>query len=365
MRLILKNLREHFNSSNLESKILVVSMLSGMLICFASSIINFAIGMEFLTKIIPIIMGIFYIFFIYDVVIRKNFKFSAYGSLLLLTIFVFPTLWITGGGLTGSIPYFYIFMIFLTAVVLNRLPYKIIIFIQIAVVLILIYIEFKNPKLIVPYMSHSSQIIDMGYSLVIIIVLVFLLIRYIMKKYNESILELKTTQAQLEKTNEILHHSSITDPLTALHNRRYIKDKLIQIIEGNEYYSSSVIMIDIDYFKSINDGFGHDIGDLVLKKISVLFRNNTPNESHIARIGGEEFLIVIENTDLQTSIDIAENIVESYDWNIDTLSVTISAGICTFTKDDSLENIFRRADQALYNSKNTGRNKVSFYGNLT
>jgi diguanylate cyclase (GGDEF)-like protein len=361
MRGLLHNLKSHFNNSNLECKILVVSMFSGMAICFTSAIVNYFLAMGIWASIVPFIMSIFYVFFIYDVVVRNNFKLAAYGSLAMITVFVFPSLWLTGGGLKGSIPYFYIYMIFLSAVVLNKHPFKRMIAFQIVTLLGLIYIDVNQPELIKPYDSHMAQIFDMSYSLIVIITLVFFLIRYIMMKYNQTIDELRNTKAELEKANEILHHSSITDPLTDLYNRRYIKEKLENMSSYDCSSSSAVIMIDIDYFKFINDNFGHDVGDCVLKNIGELFKDNLPSNSHVSRIGGEEFLIVLENTSQDKAFEVGENLrqlVENNTWDKHDLKVTISAGVYSFDNSISVENIFKRADDALYMSKNGGRNRV-------
>ncbi len=364
MKLFISTLKKQYRQANLETRVLITSMVSGLFLCFFSTILNYVIGLGNLATLTPFVMGLGYTYFIREVVMKDRYEFAAYGSLIMLTLFIFPTIWMSNAGIRGSIPFYYVFMIFLSAVVLNNLKYKWIFLLQLGVLGVLIFIDNAMPLMIAPYSSATAQMIDMTLSLFIIIGLVYVLLRYIMKEYHQTIVELQEAHTELEVINRYLKHSSVTDELTALHNRRYIMEQLSKGLEGSTFTPSTLIMIDIDHFKSINDKFGHNTGDLVLKTISDLFKENLSIGSHLARIGGEEFLIYMEGLTESACIEIAEGLrtaVEKYDFGIKGLSVTISAGIYTPTNQDTVETSLKHVDTALYTAKNEGRNQISIY----
>jgi len=251
-------------------------------------------------------------------------------------------------------------MIFLTAVILNKFRYKLMLCLQLCAVLALILIEFNYPNLIVHYSSKQSQIIDMGSSLFILIILIFFMILYIMKEYHRTITQLEQTQVELKEVNATLRQASITDELTGLYNRRYIMN-LIESNLDHEYNAiKAVIMIDIDFFKSINDQFGHSTGDLVLKHLGQLF-TDVFSSNPIARIGGEEFLAVVSSEDATLLTEHLRKEIECIIWGNPKLKVTISAGVYNLMPNENLERLLERVDTSLYKAKSKGRNQVHTY----
>jgi len=159
----------------------------------------------------------------------------------------------------------------------------------------------------------------------------------------------------------------ITDPLTKLYNRKCFNKVLHEQIVLNKRYKSefSLILFDIDFFKSINDEFGHQTGDSVLVKLSSLFKNHVRESDYVFRIGGEEFAIVAPLIDLEQSEHLAEKyraIIADTDFDIGR-SVTISLGVSQFGSDMSAEDLIKSADKALYLAKSSGRNKVVLSSN--
>ena len=124
----------------------------------------------------------------------------------------------------------------------------------------------------------------------------------------------------------------------------------------------SILLIDIDFFKKINDSYGHDKGDFVIKQISNLMQNNIRNTDICARWGGEEFLILAPNSDLKAALTLANNLKELIEkTNFDIKDcVTVSIGISTFNENLNQENLLKLADDALYKAKEKGRNKIEF-----
>ncbi len=160
---------------------------------------------------------------------------------------------------------------------------------------------------------------------------------------------------------------SVSDPLTGLHNRRYMERHLKTLIQDalKSRRSLSVLIADIDHFKHVNDTYGHDAGDLVLKEFSDRFRRYTRGVDLACRLGGEEFLIIMPDTDPALAGQIGERVracVASEPFTIGpdrTIWVTASVGLATWDgDDDTAEALFKRADNALYTAKRQGRNQV-------
>ena len=162
----------------------------------------------------------------------------------------------------------------------------------------------------------------------------------------------------------------IYDTLTGLYNRRYIEEKLGGEAQKSFYGRTplSLVMVDIDHFKKVNDTLGHTEGDQALCKISSLLKNSVRKKDIVARYGGEEFILILPETFLEESFVIAERIrrlVENTSFEVGKAQVnlTVSMGISNFPshRAKSKEELIRMADQALYDAKGGGRNKVCIF----
>ncbi len=167
-----------------------------------------------------------------------------------------------------------------------------------------------------------------------------------------------------QRTKE-LEELSITDQLTGLYNRREIDRRLNSELENAARYqrSFSLIMVDIDFFKNVNDTYGHQVGDDVLQHVALLLSTNIRKTDTLGRWGGEEFIIINTEHDSQKVLKFIEKlrgIIESYDFN-KVGQVTCSFGIAHYTKGDTAVSILQRADRALYLAKDSGRNCVREY----
>lgn len=160
---------------------------------------------------------------------------------------------------------------------------------------------------------------------------------------------------------------AITDALTGLHNRRYMEGHLRTLVEESRVGNRplSIVVADIDFFKKINDTYGHDAGDNVLREFSGRFRRNTRGIDLACRLGGEEFVIIMPDTAMERAYQVAERLracvaADLFQVNPQTqIRVTASCGIATLERsDDTPETLFKRADNALYAAKRDGRNRV-------
>ncbi len=153
------------------------------------------------------------------------------------------------------------------------------------------------------------------------------------------------------------------DYLTGLWNRRYMEKQFTKI---TKIKNGVIVLADIDLFKNVNDTYGHNTGDYVLKKVSDIYRNCLRDCDVICRWGGEEFLIYFKNVDLETALITAEGIREriektKFNFEDNEFSVTVSFGLCEIDTNESMLDNIDRADKAMYYCKHNGRNRVASY----
>lgn len=176
---------------------------------------------------------------------------------------------------------------------------------------------------------------------------------------------LKEVNVELSSNNEMLELLSTTDQLTGIFNRRYMEEQILVAIERSERYGEdmSLVMVDIDYFKGVNDTYGHDIGDKVLAKIALTLINNVRGIDIVGRWGGEEFLILFQANEYgaRSNADKLRLEIMSDDYGIPD-KITASFGYTQNIKGDTLDSWVKRADQALYKAKENGRNRVEAGG---
>jgi diguanylate cyclase (GGDEF)-like protein len=192
------------------------------------------------------------------------------------------------------------------------------------------------------------------------------------KELISAKIALENLTKELEEKNRIFEELVNFDGLTGLYNHRYfhvvLEQEINRAIRNEE--ELSLILVDIDYFKKINDKYGHLVGDFVLKAFSNLLRTSLRDYETVARYGGEEFAIILVNTDLDGAITVAEKIrsqllSSAFRDKIRSYEITASFGIAcakpasekSFSKNDFID----KADQALYLAKKNGRNRVESY----
>jgi len=177
----------------------------------------------------------------------------------------------------------------------------------------------------------------------------------------EEMVEERTVE--LSAANEIISRLAATDELTSLYNRRFFNEQLLAAISAAKRHGHklSLIMIDIDYFKRVNDTLGHCEGDRILKAFADLLRENIRVEDIAARWGGEEFIVLLPHTSIEAAFSMAERIrcgFEKLSSGCDSITLSASFGVGQIVDSDDADALIRRVDDALYAAKHQGRNQV-------
>ena len=203
---------------------------------------------------------------------------------------------------------------------------------------------------------------------------------YVTKPFHEKELlarvrihtKLKVLQDELREKNLQLEALSVTDGLTGLANRRHLMTKLEQEVQRARRYKTplSVVMIDIDHFKLVNDSYGHAMGDEVLRNIGKLLMAGVRTTDLAARYGGEELTLVLPHTDLAAALLVADTLRQKFaeqDHTLDGVTIRKTASMGVAARDGqgevpNAEDLLKFADEALYRAKEGGRNRVEAAG---
>lgn len=193
---------------------------------------------------------------------------------------------------------------------------------------------------------------------------------YIMKPFDANIfmarlkvqIKYYLMMRDLENKNDELQEMAIKDGLTKVYNRRYSMMRLEEEIERSKRYKHplSIFMLDIDNFKSVNDMYGHQIGDQVIVKIAKTCEHLVRSSDVVTRFGGEEFMIVLPEANLESSLIVAEKVrteIEALTFSVKGLKVTISGGVCE-VGNYSINEVIKIADDNLYKAKHSGKNCI-------
>lgn len=186
---------------------------------------------------------------------------------------------------------------------------------------------------------------------------------------RQAIRDLEAKQRRLTEENLHLENLAHTDPLTGIYNRAGLQQRLeFMASRDNGLAGVGVLAMDLDHFKSLNDRYGHDMGDKILKTFAALLAMNLRNDDIFARVGGEEFIVVCRRQPVDGVHAFAEKLRQlagqcTFNGE-DGVGITVSIGVAIMAQEDDIEEVFKRADDALYRAKEGGRNRVEFDSSL-
>lgn len=240
---------------------------------------------------------------------------------------------------------------------------KLIISIACPVIIALFWVGFKTHTKELPYAPLFSDSLNNSAVYESTFWVLSMLELYLPILFGSAIL-FEILLMQWRRREKNIKIMSQTDPLTNVYNRRYISDQLTQFEASKNYI---VVLLDLDHFKNVNDQYGHEAGDIVLKQVANILKKSVRHEDIVGRFGGEEFILILKNTDLEH----AQEITERCRLNIEKQQVIVngnqvvrlsaSFGIAVAQDIKTKEEVTRCADEALYRAKQHGRNRVSIY----
>jgi diguanylate cyclase (GGDEF)-like protein len=327
-------------------------LLNGILVILCSSLAIASIGnwlmlTNFFAAFITSLAAILFIPIIYLSRIKGWFKLPAL-VLLICCMSILGLMWFSNGGVNGSNPNLTILITLLIVVLFSSWQRYTLMVILLIFVAGLIGFEYKYPELVVPYANREEHFLDMMMAVILGSIVAFMMMAMVIRGYNDERMEV----SRLARI----------DSLTEVANRRHFKTVVDAEIARSIRYQHplSMLLIDVDHFKELNDNFGHSKGDEILKTIARKLKENSRNSDFIARWGGEEFVILAPETSSQNAMVIAEKhrrLIKINDFGI-SQNITISVGVTEMTEKDNQDTFFHRADIALYTAKNSGRDCV-------
>jgi diguanylate cyclase (GGDEF)-like protein len=190
-----------------------------------------------------------------------------------------------------------------------------------------------------------------------------------LERLKEEIKKLKKENERLEEENKNLRQMIQVDFLTGLYNKYMVGKRLEEVLafvtRGRNEEPVSLLFLDLDYFKTINDSFGHEAGDRVLKEMGKILNQEKRQYDIVGRWGGEEFIVILPRTNLEMAKGVAERIkkrIASLEFHFQTKSnpvkITVSIGVAQWKLGEKVFEFIRRADLAMYKAKRLGRNRV-------
>ncbi|AXH13566.1 diguanylate cyclase [Halarcobacter bivalviorum] len=216
----------------------------------------------------------------------------------------------------------------------------------------------------IPIKYEKGVNYDLVWKIAITSLIVILLVIYWNRKIIKTNKLLEEAQRKIEEKNKELEKLATTDKLTNLYNRRKIEELLEIEINRSERFNHNfgLAIVDIDKFKEVNDTYGHQVGDKVLKEIANILNTNRRKTDFVGRYGGEEFVIICPESSLEGVLRLMEIFKEKISTHkfYEVGDKTASFGVTISQKDDTIESILKRADDALYQAKDNGRNKIEY-----
>lgn len=352
-RNFLRLLVGYSESFSLEHRLFNIFSLVAFFASILLSIVNLIIRLPLILVLAPLFFGFLMAFCFYISRKKRVFQLPVLVCETAM-LFLAPVLWMYNGGSTGGSQYILIFIGILAAIVnTGRLRY----YLLIAFVLLLsglISLEYLYPETITCFTSPAQRYVSVLFGFNISALTVVLLFAVFADGY-------RLEQSRVKQYAQNMEEIAITDGLTGLYNHRFVRQRLEEEISKARRYKRklSVIMLDIDHFKKLNDTQGHQYGDYVLKQIAEILRQSIRNTDTIGRYGGEEFIIVCSETGLAESYMLANRLraeIERSQFKRQ-LQVTISGGVAELHEED-IQQLVEKADRCLYSAKRLGRNRI-------
>lgn len=312
--------------------------------------------------------------------ISRRFAFFRFSQLLLILLLPFLLQWSLGGFANGSVVMVWAFFTPLAAMLFadaRQAAHWLYAFLTLTVVSVLIdgwVAKQAMPMEQLPNTIFFALNMGFGFASAFIVLNYFVRERersheQAMQAREEALVakqKLECSNQQLQANETRIRELMLTDWLTGVANRRHLDERLKSEMERVRRYGGhlSIAMADLDHFKRVNDCYGHDVGDTIISVFANTISDTVRNTDFVSRYGGEEFLIILPETNEDGALQLTERIRTLFAGRrIPPLSesLTASFGIASFREDDDLGGLLKRADLALYQAKTSGRNRCTVY----
>lgn len=301
----------------------------------------------------------------------KHFAFFRFSQLLLILLLPFILMWSLGGFANGSAVM--IWAIFAPLAALFFSDNRSALLWLLGFLLLTVFSALMDSRIasLVTPMERGMNTLYFLMNLGMGVILIFIVLHFFVRERDranrlavEANENLQAALLELQENQSRIHRLMLTDPLTGVANRRHLDQKLQEELNRAQRYQQglAIIMTDIDDFKHINDHYGHPVGDQVIQLFAGMIQKDIRNSDFVARIGGEEFIILLPNSTAEDARQLAERIrTRFYEQPLDILDEPLSAsfGVITAQGQEGPQHILVRVDKALYAAKQAGKNCVS------
>lgn len=282
--------------------------------------------------------------------IKRNHEISATIAILLYSLILLPGFWFSNGGTRSGIFFYYFVISGAIVIVLRNFKRIVVFFLNLVAFISLIAIEYKFPQYIIDSKSRHGTYSDLALDSIIVMILLTVMYFSIVRHYD----------AEHKRVQELLE----MDELSGCYNRRYLVKRLEQLIEGYQTQGDifSVMLIDLDDFKEVNDSYGHSVGDIVISEMGDFLKSNLSDEHCAARYGGDEFIVLMPGVSLPAAASLADELREKCrdrQWGDNQLGVTLSIGVIEY-QGRGKDSIIQEVDNRMYGAKVAGKDRVVY-----
>ena len=341
----------------LEHILFLCGAAAGIALSAFGAIGNLSLGFHFLSVLVPLLNLIVDICCVVYSIVTKRWRGPAIVLFFFASFILFPFLWFTTGGtMSSSLPLIIGLGVVLIIVFSGKLRAA---FFAATLVLYstFILVELNYPNIFIPYPNRETWYWDVLFGFALSYVASGGIAYFTLQRYNAAKREAEMLVKQLDTISK-------TDALTGVFNRRHLMGQLDEEMRSafDNGSALSLCIFDIDHFKQVNDNYGHLYGDEVLVKIARTIASCLGENEIFGRYGGEEFIVVFQNSNLAATIRTVDKIyaaLKEIEWSHGG-SITISGGISVYEKGLSYSKFLGNADANLYKAKSNGRNRVEY-----
>ncbi|GBG55728.1 histidine kinase [Sporomusaceae bacterium FL31] len=340
---------------SIEHRLLNIVLVFGLILSIWSAFTNYWLNLDDLLVWTCILSAVLLSILYYLSIVKHLYTFTI-TMLVLAVLVIVPTAWITNGGISGSIPFYVILFAAMGSAVFFGFQKFVVISYMLIIANVLMYLEYKNPSMIIGYQSTWDRYVDISIGLTTTVIINAVVFMVILKHYNKEHDKAKMYLAQSRQVQEHLQYLSYHDALTGLYNRTYFEREM-NVLEQKSAINVGVFAIDIDGLKFINDTFGHNQGDNMLTWAATVFRSTFRESDLIARIGGDEFVVLIGDCcseDMEALYkSFRANIKQANQENFAApIPLEMSVGYAYLGKKDrTISELIREADNKMYREK--------------